>query len=85
MVVALTEYLREYCALEALLDQLNVPETETKVLALHYMGYACSVGRIVYVGVGVCVCTHGDRCMSALGAICSYLKILKMPHNTMSL
>ncbi|XP_021922250.1 uncharacterized protein LOC110831030 isoform X3 [Zootermopsis nevadensis] len=29
-MVALAEYLRNYCAVEALLDQLDVPETETK-------------------------------------------------------
>jgi hypothetical protein len=33
-MVALAEYFRNYCAVEAFLDQLDVPETETKVLAL---------------------------------------------------
>lgn len=33
-MVALAEYLRNYCAVEALLDQLDVPETETKVVVV---------------------------------------------------
>jgi hypothetical protein len=30
-VVALTEYLRNHCFVEALLDQLDIPDSETKV------------------------------------------------------
>jgi hypothetical protein len=44
-MVAFAEYLRNYCAVEALLDQLDVPETETKVLFIKWARHIAWLGE----------------------------------------
>jgi hypothetical protein len=70
--------------LEILINQLNVPETESKVLVHNIIWVTC----VVWAGLHmkVCVfCAHGVRCVSASEAIHAYLKILKRSQNTVSL
>lgn len=44
-VVALTEYLRNHCFVEALLDQLDIPDSETKVWCEKCMALNMLIGE----------------------------------------